>query len=157
MNKEEFIGKLQLVYFGDRNAFNEIVEDNQKLKNELVYSKTEIDRLNKEYERIYNENCKLRENHNINDITLLDENERLNNIIKELSKDVDMWNKKYNEQFDIINELEKYIIGETELNNGALLCGLSSDTERDQYGIENNIYDNILDKLKELKNGDNNG
>ena len=46
MNKEEFIGKLQMVYFGDRNAFNEIVEDNQKLKNELVYSKVEIDRLN---------------------------------------------------------------------------------------------------------------
>jgi len=44
-------------------------------------TKLEIDRLNKEYERIYNENCKLRENHNINDITLLDENERLNNII----------------------------------------------------------------------------
>ena len=151
MNKDEFIGKLQMVYVGDRNAFNEIVEDNQRLKNLLVYSKVEIDRLNKEYERIYNENCKLRENHNINDITLLDENERLNNIIKELSKDVDMWNKKYNEQFDIINELEKYIIGETELNNGALLCGLSSDTEKDQYGIENNIYDNILDKLKELK------
>ena len=46
MNKEEFIGKLQMVYFGDRNAFNEIVEDNQKLKNEIVYSKVEIDRLN---------------------------------------------------------------------------------------------------------------
>lgn len=46
MNKEEFIGKLQLVYFGDRNAFNEIVEDNQKLKNEVVYSKVEIQRLN---------------------------------------------------------------------------------------------------------------
>lgn len=46
MSKEEFIGKLQLVYVGDRNAFDEIVEDNQKLKNELVYSKVEIDRLN---------------------------------------------------------------------------------------------------------------
>lgn len=46
MNREEFIGKLQLVYVGDRNAFNEIVEDNQKLKNEIVYSKVEIDRLN---------------------------------------------------------------------------------------------------------------
>ena len=114
MNKEEFIGKLQMVYVGDRNAFNEIVEDNQKLKNELVYSKVEIDRLNnkvleleninekiglaldsaenkvdrlnKEYERIYNENCKLRENHNINDITLLDENERLNRIIDNIFK-----------------------------------------------------------------------
>lgn len=86
MNKEEFIGKLQMVYVGDRNAFNEIVEDNQKLKNEVVYSKLEIDRLNKEYERIYNENCKLRENHNINDITLLDENERLNRIIDNIFK-----------------------------------------------------------------------
>ena len=46
MNKEEFIGKLQMVYVGDRNAFNEIVENNQKLKNLVVYSKVEIDRLN---------------------------------------------------------------------------------------------------------------
>ena len=46
MNKEEFIGKLQMVYVGDRNAFDEIVEDNQKLKNEVVYSKVEINRLN---------------------------------------------------------------------------------------------------------------
>ena len=86
MNKEEFIGKLEMVYVGDRNAFNEIVEYNQKLKNELVYSKVEIDRLNKEYERIYNENCKLREEHNITDIKLLDENNRLKNIIDELEK-----------------------------------------------------------------------
>lgn len=46
MNKEEFIGKLQLVYVGDKRAIDEIVEDNQKLKNEVVYSKVEIDRLN---------------------------------------------------------------------------------------------------------------
>lgn len=46
MNKEEFIGKLEMVYVGDRNAFDEIVEDNQKLKNEVVYSKVEINRLN---------------------------------------------------------------------------------------------------------------
>ena len=46
MNKEEFIGKLQMVYVGDKNAIDEIVEDNQKLKNEVVYSKVEIERLN---------------------------------------------------------------------------------------------------------------
>lgn len=46
MNRDEFIGKLQMVYVGDRNAIDEIVEDNQKLKNEVVYSKVEIDRLN---------------------------------------------------------------------------------------------------------------
>lgn len=81
MNKEEFIGKLQMVYVGDRNAFNEIVEDNQKLKNEVVYSKVEID--------------------------------RLSNIIDELEK----W-------------LNKYFVG--------------------------TMSDAVLNKLKELKNGDNN-
>ena len=64
MNKEDFIGKLQMVYVGDKRASEEIIS----------------------------------------------EYDRLNNIIKELSKDVDMWNKKYNEQFDIINELEKVFI-----------------------------------------------
>ena len=62
MNKEEFIGKLQMVYVGDRNAFNEIVEDNQKLKNEVVYSKVEINRLNNiinELEKYCEENSKL--------------------------------------------------------------------------------------------------
>ena len=33
MNKEEFIGKLQLCYFGDRNAFNEIVSEYDRLNN----------------------------------------------------------------------------------------------------------------------------
>ena len=74
MTKEEFIGKLQMCYFGDRNAFNEIVGEYDKLK--------------AEYERIYNENCKLREQHNINDISLLDENNRLNNIINECADDI---------------------------------------------------------------------
>ena len=40
--------------------------------------------------------------------------DRFNNIIKELSKDVDMWNKKYNEQFNIITELEKWLKKEHE-------------------------------------------
>lgn len=66
MDKEEFIGKLQMVYVGDRNAFNEIVEDNQKLKNEVVYSKVEID--------------------------------RLNNIIEEQKKELELWKKKYGNQ-----------------------------------------------------------
>lgn len=70
-------------------AFEEIdrlTKEYERMYNELVYSKVEIDRLDKEYERIYNENCKLRENHNINDITLLDENERLNRIIDNIFK-----------------------------------------------------------------------
>ena len=110
MNRDEFIGKLEMIYVGDRNAFNEIVEDNQKLKNEVVYSKVEIDRLNKEYERIYNENCKLREEHNITDIKLLDENNRLNNIINELEK----WIEEH-KQYQLISE--RYIVWEDKLVN----------------------------------------
>ena len=88
-------------------------------------TKIEIDRLNKEYERIYNENCKLRENHNINDITLLDENERLNNII---------------------NELEK------ELREGSFdVYFCSTNTQKTFKSNEIIIKSLILDKLKELK------
>lgn len=37
----------------------------------------EYEELKSNYDRIYNENCKLREDHNINDISLLDENYKL--------------------------------------------------------------------------------
>ena len=93
MNKEEFIGKLQMVYVGDRNAIDDII--------------SEYDRLNKEYERIYNENCKLREEHNITDIKLLDENNRLKNIIDELEK----W---LEERTYGMNEIHTYKIGALE-------------------------------------------
>ena len=68
------------------NLLNQADSKNLELIEEINKKEDEIDRLNKEYERIYNENCKLRENHNINDITLLDENERLNNIIDNIFK-----------------------------------------------------------------------
>jgi len=54
-----------------------LLEENEKLKDN--------------YERIYNENCILRENHNINDISLLDENEKLKSIIKEVRELADKY------------------------------------------------------------------
>lgn len=48
-------------------TYDELLKENQKLK--------------ENYERIYNENCILREKHNINDIGLLDENYKLKQII----------------------------------------------------------------------------
>ncbi len=60
--------------------------------------------------------------------------ERLKNIIKELSKDVDMWNRKYNEQFNIINEFERWL-----------------DEMEKYYLIV--FYSVAKDKLKELKEG----
>lgn len=77
---------------------------------------------------------------------IADERDRLNNIIKELSKDVDMWNKKYNEQFDIINELEKWL--EDNLGN----CRTNQNYTSNQiYNLKEDIYYRCLDKLKELK------
>lgn len=72
--------------------------------------------------------------------------DRLNNIIKELSKDVDMWNKKYNEKFDIINELEKWL--EDNLGN----CRTNQNYTSNQiYNLKEDIYYRCLDKLKALK------
>ena len=41
----------------------------------------EHQKLKENYDRIYNENCILREKHNINDIGLIDENYKLNKVI----------------------------------------------------------------------------
>ena len=116
MTKEEFIGKLQMCYFGDRNAFNEIVG--------------EYDRLKVEYERIYNENCKLREQHNINDISLLDENNRLNNII---------------------NKLEEYLKENIKITKTAIKFEILNNYDERKYKRDVALFEMILDKLKELK------
>ena len=60
--------------------------------------------------------------------------------IERLSKEVDMWNKKYNEQFDIINKLEKWL--EDYHNN----TGLGEY----ETGIEDATGD-TLKKLHKLK------
>lgn len=57
-------------------------KENQELKSQLkgtthCFDEEEHRKLQENYDRIYAENCKLREEHNINDISLLDENYRL--------------------------------------------------------------------------------
>ena len=49
MNKEEFIGKLQMVYVGDRNAFNEIVDVYDELKGDSKHLNDLLDGALKEY------------------------------------------------------------------------------------------------------------
>lgn len=83
MNKEELIEVLRKF---DEKRVEELPEKTRSIFYAIMKIADERDRLNKEYERIYNENCKLREEHNITDIKLLDENNRLNNIIDELEK-----------------------------------------------------------------------
>lgn len=60
--------------------------------------------------------------------------------IERLSKEVDMWNKKYNEQIDIINELERFLKYE-------IYCDFNKEMTKS--------YQDTLDKLKELKEGNN--
>lgn len=47
-----------------------------------------ITNLQENYERIYNENCKLRKEHNITDISLLDENNRLKGSLNTAIEDI---------------------------------------------------------------------
>ena len=62
--------------------------ENKELKSQLkgtthCFDEEEHRKLQENYDRIYAENCKLREEHNINDISLLDENYRLKKVIDE--------------------------------------------------------------------------
>lgn len=54
MNKEEFIGKLEMVYVGDRNAFNEIVDVYDELKGDNKHLNDLLDGALKEYDRLNN-------------------------------------------------------------------------------------------------------
>lgn len=67
--------------------------------NDFEYSDRYIEQLQQEnkilkenYEMIYNENCILREKHNINDIDLLDENKQLKEVIDKLDKYINDYN-----------------------------------------------------------------
>lgn len=73
MEREEFIGKLQLVYVGDKRASEEIIS---------------------EYDRLNNINKQLAE-----ECQKLDDKEtRLNNIIETQKKELEEWKKKYGSQ-----------------------------------------------------------
>lgn len=66
MNKEELIGKLQMTYVGDRNAFNELVgyydglkQGIEKLQQENKHLQQQLDQALKDYE----EQLKINEEH----------------------------------------------------------------------------------------------
>lgn len=72
-------------------------KENQELKSQLkgtthCFDEEEHRKLQENYDRIYAENCKLREEHNINDISLLDENYRLKKGIDKAVEYIE-WNK----------------------------------------------------------------
>ena len=70
--KEEFSKQIKDSYI--LNLSMVVLDEFEKLQQENK-------QLEENYDRIYNENCILREKHNINDIGLLDENYKLQKVI----------------------------------------------------------------------------
>lgn len=130
------------------NKIIQSISDFYKLDNALKYyldrHKAQIlldyiTRLQENYERIYNENCILREKHNITDISLLDENNNLqqaievkNERIKEEQQEkeryikfyneLNIWNKKLQQENERLRkELENISLDEANIRADILL------------------------------------
>ena len=74
MNREENIDYIN-------NIHDSYIKELQKQDKYFKELQQENKKLEENYDRIYNENCILREKHNINDIGLLDENYKLQKVI----------------------------------------------------------------------------
>lgn len=101
----------------------------------------EYQQLEENYNRIYNENCKLREEHNITDISLLDENEKLKQEIIDLSKEVGRWNSYYDDEFNEKLKLKKQL---EKRSKEYVFIGNNQNKTRD-------FINQILKENKELK------
>lgn len=55
MNKEELIGKLQMVYVGDTNALNELIGYYDGLKQENQKLKEQLEKANKKIEKMFDD------------------------------------------------------------------------------------------------------
>lgn len=82
MTREELYDKCENMEELYDNFYYPLLVENQELKSQLkgtthCFDEEEHRKLQENYDRIYAENCKLRKEHNINDISLLDENYRL--------------------------------------------------------------------------------
>ena len=136
MNKEFLIKYEELLNKGycDCNEMNCIDNNSpRRILNIAKQLQQENKQLKENYERIYNENCKLREEHNITDISLLDENYKIK----------DNWNKlkEY-----LINDINYWKEQEKEwIKLGFIKFG----------GEANNriIFEKILNKMQEIEQG----
>lgn len=92
MNKEELIGKLQMVYVGDKNALNELIGYYDGLKQGIDELQQENKQLKEEYENIINRYKFIRNRIN-QGMSIENKNKCLielgNNILQELDKGSD--------------------------------------------------------------------
>lgn len=103
MNKEELIGKLQMVYVGDKNALNEMIDYYDELFDEMSNWREEAKELNKQLEK--NQNPLKGIFAQVNDDILLRDCGNMNAEINELK----------NQQKEFISYLENMLDNENDI------------------------------------------
>lgn len=101
MNKKEILGLCGLLKLHG-------YENTDNISKFIFGLQQENKQLKENYGRIYNENCKLREEHNITDISLLDENYKLKDNWNKLKEWVKM---EHREDAIVINLTWKHATG----------------------------------------------
>lgn len=138
-------------------------KQDRDLLNYITKLQEEKQKLEKNYDRIYNENCKLREQHNITDISLLDENQKLKKLCNKYEEEHNsafkLWTVKmeempdYEERMKLKQEnekLNKIIDGlENYLKVGIAMNFNMNNDKFSEQTVDN--YNDILNKLTELK------
>lgn len=121
MNSENKLVIEQLNKFGKVPQRYELLQRIERLQQENQ-------QLKEDYDRIYNENCKLREEHNITDISLLDENyklkdnwNKLKKFLKNTRKENLEWDKKHNCEWKGYNAYSELLIKMQEIEQGDLI------------------------------------
>ena len=124
MNKEELIGKLQMVYVGERNALNEMIDYYDELFDEMSNWREEAKELKKQLEK--NQNPLKGIFAQVNDDILLRDCGNMNAEINELK----------NQQKEFIKYLEDYL---------KLFDKMDIDAK-----ISYDMFEEILQKYKEI-------
>lgn len=106
MNKEELIGKLQMVYVGDKNALNEMIDYYDELFDEMSNWREEAKELKKQIEEYKATNEVL--SHELTKDKLLQQ-ECLTTCCGISIGDIPKFIDKYNKLENNWNELKKYI------------------------------------------------
>lgn len=125
MSKEELIGKLQMVYVGDKNALNEMIDYYDELFDEMSNWREEVKELKKQLKK--NQNPLKGIFAQVNDDILLRDCGNMNAEINELK----------NQQKDFIEYLED------EKDRLARICNNLGEDKFDEA-------DDILQKYKEI-------
>ena len=104
MNKEELIGKLQMVYVGDKNALNELIGYYDGLKQGIEELQQENQELKKQLEEVEKENFNLRENIYIEKMSFSSDGRNIKELIE-----MPTYEDLLNQQKEFIEYLTSYI------------------------------------------------